>query len=1390
MALSYVNYPADGATTQFALTFGYLRRSHVFVFVDNNLAAFKWVSGTNIEITPAPADGAEVRIQRLTDKVNRITDFSDGQTLLAGDLDAATLQNFYLSQEMLDGIVDGVLQGDVILNQPLAATGDPLTLQQVQTYLDEAARNSPVIEALLADVSVNAADIAAEISDRTAAIAAEATARAQGLADEAAARLGDVLGLQGQLDTTVTNTAANAAAIAQEVTDRSNAVQGQADDLQDEIDARIAGDAAEASARSAAILAEAATRTSELLEEAQARGELARKLDTVYAEMATGLAAVVSEIQASADENEAFAQKTDLIAARVDDAEASILSEQTARIGAINDEITAREAAIAAEAGLRAGDVAALTTDINLVRTDYGNADSAILSQLNSLSSDHVALAQTVDNLEATFIDGDFTAAINSEATARADADSALAEQLDLLTAESGENFALAFSLVSALTAKDESTVRSVESLQSSFDGNIARIDSELATITTDTSANATSITSISASLGATQSDVSQAQSDITQAQADIVLVNQAVVDEASARASDVSTLQGQIDGNSASITSTSDAISTRVDALAREQTLVSAEIAGALASLVAENEARADEDEALSTSIFALNAEVADNLALIISEQTARADGDSANATAISALDVRVGATETGVSDNAAAITAEQTARANADTAIASDVTALTARVGTAESDISANASAIVTEQSARATADTAIANDVTALTARVETAEGDITTNAASILTESSVRADALAAISRDLTALRAEYASSLAWSVSELETRADENEAVVTSISAIQAEVADNTAAIVSEQTARADGDSANATAISALDVRVGATETGVSDNAAAIASESTARADADSALTTQFNGLSTSVGTAQTDIASLQEGQSTLEAATTRSLDAQIAQLAGALAGAFTEIETRADENEVTATRIDQLSVNLQDNYATITTVAEVSVAASDAQSTADDAATAASNAQSTANSAATAASNAQGTADGAALAATNAQGTADGAATAASNAQGTADSAASAASGAQGTADDALTRVTAMYGVRLDVNGYVSGFGLSNDGATSEFAILADSFKVARPGQGGPVGLFSIDGSGNVVMQNAIIAGALIQELTADKITAGTINVDIVVDGLLEVGTGQITFDNGVYMKVQGVAFGANNDLIEWYGPKMAITAMTKANAIYYTDTSGNLKITGSATIDQAAIDNLQVERVHLASGALGAFAFDETAPSSHSFHTNTSVLNTTGFTKLDLVTDWVDIEVGDRVEAELFYSMQGGFNAYEWLYFQDSLTFEVERANTSTGTYYPTGYNKKRRAGFASNTGGGDGNTPSGTTIPWDFTNKHAVRVPASGGAWWNGASGPVRVRAKVTIQAFAPHGSNCALGGVASSYRSDTEITGPQLEVRVFALS
>ena len=114
--------------------------------------------------------------------------------------------------------------------------------------------------------------------------------------------------------------------------------------------------------------------------------------------------------------------------------------------------------------------------------------------------------------------------------------------------------------------------------------------------------------------------------------------------------------------------------------------------------------------------------------------------------------------------------------------------------------------------------------------------------------------------------------------------------------------------------------------------------------------------------------------------------------------------------------------------------------------------------------------------------------------------------------------------------------------TAQYTVKTDVNGYVSGFGLSSSGngtATSTFAVRADSFYIASPSGPGvtptmpfivrttattingvevPAGVYITDGYiQNGTITNAKIADATIDtakitSLTADKIRAGSISV--------------------------------------------------------------------------------------------------------------------------------------------------------------------------------------------------------------------------------------------------------------------------------------
>ncbi len=83
----------------------YLDKSHIEVYVSGVLStAFTWVTSQTISLTATV--GAAVVIQRRTSPDARLTDYQSGVTLTEGDLDADSLQAFYLSQEALDVYAD------------------------------------------------------------------------------------------------------------------------------------------------------------------------------------------------------------------------------------------------------------------------------------------------------------------------------------------------------------------------------------------------------------------------------------------------------------------------------------------------------------------------------------------------------------------------------------------------------------------------------------------------------------------------------------------------------------------------------------------------------------------------------------------------------------------------------------------------------------------------------------------------------------------------------------------------------------------------------------------------------------------------------------------------------------------------------------------------------------------------------------------------------------------------------------------------------------------------------------------------------------------------------------------------------------------------------------
>jgi microcystin-dependent protein len=71
-------------------------------------ATFTWVNSSTIQMDATPANGAVVRVYRVTPLSAPLVDFADGATLVAADLDTNARQSIYTQQELDDSLVEGL----------------------------------------------------------------------------------------------------------------------------------------------------------------------------------------------------------------------------------------------------------------------------------------------------------------------------------------------------------------------------------------------------------------------------------------------------------------------------------------------------------------------------------------------------------------------------------------------------------------------------------------------------------------------------------------------------------------------------------------------------------------------------------------------------------------------------------------------------------------------------------------------------------------------------------------------------------------------------------------------------------------------------------------------------------------------------------------------------------------------------------------------------------------------------------------------------------------------------------------------------------------------------------------------------------------------------------
>jgi hypothetical protein len=447
MALSYDAYPADGVTTQFDITFGYLSRSHVFVFVDDALRSYRWINGTRVELNLAPDPGQTVRVQRLTDRVTRVTDFVDGQTLLAGDLDAGDLQNFYILQEIADQVADGVLTGAIpIATASGSGTGGFVTEQWINEQLESNAYSTQAYlqllqqitdeevaraQAIASEAAARAAAVAQEAADRATAITAEATQRAQDVlnleqADLAAGQRLDAL--ESTVDTPTTGLSAKIATLETVTTDLENnkAEASVVTAIQSDLDDPTTG---------LKVRATSLEDRTTAVENGKADTSVTDLLDTEINDPTTGLKTRATSLENRAttlENGKAEASALTALTTRVDDAEADIVAEQTARstadsaftqqlntqiarIDGAEGDITSLQTTVATETGVRVSQINAANARIDGVETDVTTVTQQLATETQARIDDIAAASAATASAQA-----DATSALSLVATEEA----------------------------------------------------------------------------------------------------------------------------------------------------------------------------------------------------------------------------------------------------------------------------------------------------------------------------------------------------------------------------------------------------------------------------------------------------------------------------------------------------------------------------------------------------------------------------------------------------------------------------------------------------------------------------------------------------------------------------------------------------------------------------------------------------------------------------------------------------------------------------------------------------------------------------------------------------------------------------------------------------------